>query len=145
MANYRNHLRQARHNEAFAAQLAADKSLPYFDWLITVCFYAAVHYAEALFYFQPEIQHTESACPVDEERHAYRARMLRRTAGEQCYRSYRKLRDASYNVRYLGLAMQRPNDIAVHYYTLADAQRMFSDALANVRIAVESRFPGHTP
>lgn len=138
MANYPIHLRQARHNEAFAAQLAADTALPFFDWLITVCFYAAVHYAEALFYFQPGIVHTESACPAGEVRHAYRARMLRQIAGHKCWHSYRKLLDASYNVRYLGLAMQHPNQIAVQYYTRADARRMYSEMLANVREAAQS-------
>ncbi len=144
MANYPNHWRQAQHNEAFAAELAGHDPLPYLDWLITVSFYAAVHYAEALFFFQEGIVHTESACPDQMSQHAFRMRKIREILGKQCWKSYRKLQVSSYNVRYLGLAQEKPADIAVQYYSLQDAKRMYSVHLRKVRDAIQQELDQST-
>jgi hypothetical protein len=134
MANLLDHLNQAEHNESFAAQLDGDPDLRYWDWLITVAFYAAVHYVEALFFVHREIGHTETACP-DLDRHAFRARKVKDLLGTKCWRSYRKLQDSSYNVRYLDLA--KPTKIAVQYYSRNDAKNMYSTHMAKVRDAVK--------
>jgi hypothetical protein len=136
MANYLDHLNQAEHNESFAAQLDANPNLQHWDWLITVAFYAAVHYVEALFFFHNDIVHTELACP-EHDKHAFRARKVRALLGDKCWRSYRKLQDASYNARYLAFA--QPTKIAVQYYSRNDAKNMYSIHLATMRDAVKQQ------
>jgi hypothetical protein len=138
MANLRNHLDQAEHNKSFAAQLDADPALSHWDWLITVAFYAAVHYVEALFFLDPDIGHTEEACPDGLSEHAYRAGKVKDLLGKDCWKSYRNLQNASYNVRYLGLAQKQPANIAVDYYSCDDAKRMYSVHLSIVRNAVQA-------
>lgn len=138
MANWDNHLRQAEHNERLAAQLNADLQLRHWDWLITIAFYAAVHYVEAAFFFIDEIVHTETACK-DTDRHAFRATQVRHHLGDGCWRSYRKLQIASYNVRYLALAEQQPANTAIQYYPLDEARRFYTMHLAQVRQTVKDR------
>jgi hypothetical protein len=135
MANLPDHLRQAQHNETFAEQLYQDGHLQHWDWLITVCFYAAVHYAEALFFACSAFTHTESV-PNGKDKHAFREKKVLDILGHDCYRSYRKLRLSSHDVRYLGQSKQRPGQIAIHYYSLADARKMYSSHLPKVREAV---------
>jgi len=60
MANLTDHLDQARHNEKLAQNLLNDPDLQHWDWLITIAFYTAVHYAEAVFFVN--FGHTESTC-----------------------------------------------------------------------------------
>lgn len=135
MANLLNHLNQAKHNEIFAKQLDADTRLIHWDWLITVSFYAAVHYLEALFFVHSDIVHTELAC-VTGDLHAFRAAKVRQLLGRDCWKSYRRLLDASYNVRYLGLADREPDKLAVDYYSSDEARRMYRVHLSKVRDAV---------
>lgn len=134
MANWDNHLKQAQHNERLAAQMEANPDLKHWDWLITIAFYAAVHYVEAAFFFT-NIGHTEQACQ-DGDMHAFRARNVQVHLDKDSWKSYRKLQNASYNVRYLALAQQQPTDIAIHYYSLADAKQFFTTHLAQVRETV---------
>lgn len=42
------HLTQARHNEDFLKIVSEASPNNYFDWKITVCFYASLHYLRAL-------------------------------------------------------------------------------------------------
>lgn len=133
MANLLDHLEQAKHNESFAAQLDADPGLQHWDWLITVAFYAAVHYVEALFFMHSDIVHTQSAC-TGHDKHAFRASKVKDLLGTGCWRSYRKLQTSSYNARYLAFA--QPAKIAVQYFSRDDAKRMYSVNLSNVRNAV---------
>ncbi len=136
MANLLDHLKQAEHNKSFAEELDVNPDLRHWDWLITAAFYAAVHYVEALFFLDPGIVHTEEACPDSVTEHAYRAGKVKELLGNECWKSYRNLQDASYNVRYLGLARKRPAKIAIDYYTRDDAKRMYSVHLSKVRDAV---------
>ena len=138
MANWDNHFRQAKHNEALAGQLEATSDLRHWDWLITTAFYAAVHYVEAAFFFISDIVHTETAC-LNGDKHAFRTRGVRSNLGNECWRSYRKLQEASYNVRYLALANTQPLDIAIKYYSLNDAKDLYNLHLAKVRQCVEAK------
>ena len=131
MANLPDHLNQAKHNETLAEKLIAE-DLRHWDWLITIAFYAAVHYAEAVFFI--EFGHTETACRTG-DKHAYRARKVKELFGGECWRSYRKLQTSCYNVRYLGLADRKPGEIAVRYYSLEQAKQMYNDDLTKFREA----------
>ena len=43
-----HHIEQAKHNELFLADLEIDYPTIYFDWKVTICFYIAIHYLQAL-------------------------------------------------------------------------------------------------
>lgn len=43
-----HHIDQAKHNESLLSDLEIDHPTIYFDWKVTVCFYVALHYLQAL-------------------------------------------------------------------------------------------------
>lgn len=134
MADYLDHIHQAEHNEKFGEHLLSQ--LPQFrDWLITVSFYAAIHYVEASFAQKPDIGHTETRAPEEVSQHQFRQEMVRREFGNECWKSYRKLRDASRNVRYLVLGLKGKPGIATDYYNLGDAGNFFRNDLRVVKRA----------
>lgn len=137
MADLLDHIKQAKHNQGFAEQLDRDQGLRHWDWLITIAFYSAIHYVEA-FFVTTSIGHTEKACR-NENQHSFRQQTVRTFLGHNCWKSYRKLQDASYYVRYLAHAIskQKPG-IAVTYYSRRDASDMLKLELKNIREAVEA-------
>jgi hypothetical protein len=135
MASLIDHLRQAQHNEALAGDLDSPGGLKYRDWLITVAFYAAVHYVEALFTTVKTIGHTETACPASESRHRFRQEKVQTQLGKKPWESYRKLRIASEDVRYLYSRFGKVGT-GPDYYDCEDAKRFFRHDLKVVRDAV---------
>jgi hypothetical protein len=139
MANLVDHMNQAEHNQELAEQLDQDQSLQHWDWLITISFYAAVHYVEAFLEGVPSIGHTETACKKN-NLHAFRKKAVLKHLGRDCFRSYRDLLEASYAVRYLGRAIKhRKPGIATTYYTRQDASEMLNKDLKKIREAVEAK------
>jgi hypothetical protein len=131
MADFLDHIHQAEHNEALGEILATQ--LPnYRDWLITVSFYAAIHYVEADFARDPDIGHSVASQRENETPHDCRKRLVRRKYSRECWKSYRELYEASHNVRYLACA--RPGR-AIDYYTRQDTERFFRHHLRVVREA----------
>lgn len=137
MADLVDHYGQAQHNEEFAESLNAQPDLAYWDWLITVSFYAAVHYVEAYFSTVSSLGHSEQACGKLSP-HTFRARAVKEHL-RACWRSYRKLQDASWNVRYLALANQGQSGLAVSYYSRRDASRMYDVHLDTIRETVNKK------
>lgn len=85
------HLEQAKHNEDFAKALFALKS-PHYDWVITLCFYSALHY---IYYkIAPDHilnSHTElDACIRKEYKN-----------NPTIWAKYAKIKNSSENCRYL--------------------------------------------
>lgn len=134
MADLVDHVAQAKHNLDCASKLLNDTQCR--DWAITAAFYAAVHFAEAGF-TATEIGHSDAKRPQNEEPHSYRARLVREKFGDACYRSYRKLRVASYNVRYLADWSARPG-MSLDYYTQADAARFVTVELPAIWQEIQS-------
>ena len=134
MANLPDHVGQAKHNLACAEKFLLDGSCN--DWAITSAFYSALHFAEAGFAVT-KIEHTELSCPRDEDRHTYRERMVRKEFGESCWKSYRKLRSASYNVRYLALWDSGRVGTASSYFNPQDVAQFVKRELPLVRKEVE--------
>ncbi len=134
MANLPDHVAQAKHNLACAAKFLQDGTCN--DWAITSAFYSALHFAEAGFAFT-EIEHTESSCPRDEDRHSYRERMVRKKFGEPCWRSYHKLRNASFNVRYLAMWDSGQVGTALSYYSPQDVTQFVKRELSMVRAEIQ--------
>jgi hypothetical protein len=133
MADLVDHVAQAKHNLACASKFLTDAQCR--DWAITAAFYAAVHFAEAGFTAN-EVGHSDAKRPQNEEPHSYRERMVREKFGEECYRSYRKLRTASNNVRYLADWSARPG-MSLDYYPQSAAERFINVDLSLVRQKIQ--------
>lgn len=135
MADLVDHIAQAKHNLACAGKLIRDTHCR--DWAITATFYSAVHFAEAGFTAVPDVGHSDIRRPTDEEPHAYRERLIREKYGEACYRSYRKLRIASYNVRYLA-GWQTRTETSLGYYDQTAAEKFLTVELPRVRSEIQN-------
>ena len=77
-----DHIAQAKHNEEFASYLKS--KLTYKDWIITVCFYAALHYVESIFFNIPSVRHTVTTIPIEPttgkkrcSEHAWRMKLVK--------------------------------------------------------------------
>lgn len=134
MAEFIDHLNQAKHNLSCAQKFLKDPSCR--DWSITATFYSAVHFAEAGFTATP-VLHTEQTNNSDMGAHAYRSNMVNKHFGKDCWKSYRKLVDASYNVRYLGLWKSKIGG-ALTYYSPEDVKNFIEKDLSLVRREIQS-------
>lgn len=140
MADLVDHVRQAAHNEACAKFLLHDKP-EYRDWAITAAFYSAVHLVEACFSTMQEIGHTETADDRadDEGKHQFRERKVRELA-RGAHKSYRKLREASYNVRYIPKVAAGGGQVALDYYDEQAARLFIERDLSTIRMELQSAF-----
>ncbi len=127
MPDVPDHISQAIHNRQCAAKFLAGCR----DWAITAAFYAAIHYVEAGL-VATEVEHSNISCPPDEALHDYRQRMVQEKFGDVCFRSYRKLRQASWSVRYLTKSMTNPGT-ALSYYSQDDVKRFLEVELPTIK------------
>ena len=133
MATYKDHLSQAKHNECLCKYLAEDPSLDYKDWLITAAFYSALHYIEANLYADPSTpRHVDTSCPPGYSKHDWRLRLVAENYSLECYKSYKKLFDASMAVRYLENWRRQPG-AAMNYYLDATAKLFYTRDLQQVK------------
>lgn len=133
------HIYQAHHNEHCASFLIGNKP-EYRDWAITATFYSAVHLVEACFTTESSIQHTETASDrgKGEEKHSYRARKVRELA-KPAYQDYRKLMEASQDVRYL--SSQHPlATTSADYYSHDTVKDMVESVLPRIRQQLQIAF-----
>lgn len=123
MAIEGEHLTLAGHNVQLATELASQPGMPYKDWVITVTFYAAVHYVEARL-GKRFGWHGEKI--TGDSPHTARLRKLK-DAGYplNCQRAYEHLRNASQNVRYLL--------VPASHYSEADVLTFLQDDLQDLR------------
>ena len=84
------HLALAHANEEFLGEI---RSTGHLDWTVTVLFYTALHYADAV------LARFHSAHPTD---HQDRARQLSSPSYSSLHDSYRRLQDRSRAARYEG-------------------------------------------
>jgi len=94
MPQYKQHRAQAEHNKKLLSHLTEQgKQSEYGDWYITVAFYAALHYFEAVISVKPvnELSHSRN--------HAVRNRVMLTTFGA-LYRPYAVLYRLSRSARY---------------------------------------------
>ena len=136
MADLLAHVEQARHNETCANLiLATDVNAR--DWAITAAFYSAVHLVEAGFTTMHNIGHSEMAADRGKRGlHKYREdKML--GVSRPAYDSYRKLSNASYNVRYLPSTAPGGSLFALLYYKEPEVRKMLEVYLPTVRSELE--------
>lgn len=133
MATAAAHRKQAQHNEQLA-ELLANSHIEYKDWLITCCFYAAVHYVEEKLYSMPVV-HGDSSVPPkqpgvpDYTIHDWRQNLVF-LHFRLAFKSYRELRNASKIARYL------PTDASVSatdYFTDEQAVEFLKTHLQRVK------------
>jgi len=105
MPSYQAHLYQAQHNEQLLSELVAN--LSYKDWVVTVAFYTAMHYVEAHFFNDPNIIHSDTSIPIDNQGkwlhtpHVWRMELLRNNYPQDVWKSFRSLYNESRIARYL--------------------------------------------
>jgi len=133
MANFVDHIDQARHNLQCARNFSQGTNCK--DWAITAAFYSALHYVEAGFEAMG-FGHTDQNRPTDESAHSYRTRELRKKFGLDCYKSYRKLSVASYQVRYLA-EWQTRSGIATSYFSLIDIDKFINEDVEKVKNEIQ--------
>lgn len=138
MASLIDHLHQAKHNAACAAKLLNEKA--YRDWAIPATFYAAIHFAEAGF-TATDVGHSENKGAQADSPHDVREQLVREKFGNTCWRSYRKLREASRNVRYLP-DWQIKSGTALEYYQHTDAVRFLTEELPRVQGEIQKAIKG---
>ena len=140
MADLISHIDQAKHNEK-CANLLLNNAPEFRDWAITAAFYAAVHLVEACFASRDDIRHTEIALDraKGEEMHGYRLRKVEKLAGKRAYRSYKKLYNASRDVRYLAKGSDKAL-LAIEYYDEEATRRLVQGDLSHVRTELERAF-----
>lgn len=134
MASLQAHLRQAQHNEKLAQELLA--SMEYKDWIITITFYAAIHYVEAAFFKNSEIVHTEISITPNYPGgyYGYRSDQILQYYPE-IYPSYHKLYQQSRIARYLYFPADREflEEPVQEYFSDSDVEGFFQDDLATIR------------
>lgn len=90
------HIEKSRHNEDLAYLLSSKTA--YFDWAVTILFYAAVHYVDAVL----------SVSRVDPLSHEQRHTAMRVNGTlRHVFKQYRTLETLSRNARYFALPMGR--------------------------------------
>lgn len=134
MADFIDHVDQAIHNLQCAKLFFANRSCG--DWAITAAFYSALHFVEAGFTSTPII-HSEQSKSQDQSSHNFRENEIHKLYDEKCWRSYRKLFEACYNVRYLALWRKGKQGVALHYYQSDDITRFIDIDVENVREGVQ--------
>ena len=125
MASRRLHVRQAKHNERLIDHLDINKTT-FHDWIVTITFYAALHYIEVDFAQKPHIGHSTS--------HRERSRRVQREYNLQIYRSYRELYNNSRIARYLWNPVTRTDvQQGYKYFSRQNIQDFYNVDLKNIK------------
>ncbi len=124
MASRTLHVRQAKHNELLINHLDINKTI-FHDWVVTITFYAALHYIEADFAQKSHIGHSTS--------HRERNRLVQREYNLQIYRSYRELYNNSRIARYLWNPVSRTVRQGYKYFSRQDIQVFYNIDLTNIK------------
>jgi hypothetical protein len=136
VADFIDHLNQAKHNLECAKSFLKIRNAH--DWAITAAFYSAIHFVEAGFTAINSIEHTEVATPRHMSHHEFRQRTVLQHFGNDCYRNYRKIKEASHNVRYLALHRSQTG-ISLDYYPPIEASRFVNENVNKVRRDVQNK------
>ena len=133
MGSFIDHLNQAKHNIACAEEFLDNCDC--YDWAVTAAFYAALHFVEAGFTCTP-VGHTETHRPSRKQPHTHRLEMVKDHFGTPCWKHFRKLYNASLQVRYLDVSKA---GIATDFLKITDARRFVTGNLAEVRKEVHNK------
>jgi len=130
-----DHIAQANHNEEFASYLKS--KLTYKDWIITVCFYAALHYVESIFFNIPSVRHTVTTIPIEPttgkkrcSEHAWRMKLVKDNFSQRVYIHFKKLYTNSLTARYLET---NRSGLSSSYFSDQDALNAFDRDLQTIK------------
>lgn len=130
-ADFIAHINQGHHNYRCAKSLSVT---PYQDWAITAAFYAAIHFAEACFTTRGGYEDINQL----DEKHYVRLERVRRES-KDAYHDYRKLYNASKNVRYLIGSQAESGKLASEFYNSRDVIT-FVKSVDNIIEALQTTF-----
>ena len=117
MASQTSHLKQAEHNHELANELASQEPIKYIDWVITILFYATVHYFES--YWANSGIHSDD----HKDRKINIERFFNRDVGIRS--KYKTLSNNCWLVRYLNKDVTN-SDIAISYFDEKDINDFFN-------------------
>lgn len=138
MASYNMHWEQAEHNQELVNELVGQtRPIRYRDWAVTIAFYAAIHYVEALLDWGYQY-HTDQE---PSRRHGIRARKVEKVLTEvPVGAEYRNLLNTSITLRYLfdkGRAIALPS---ARWITDKDVEKLAIVALEKIKNSVMCQF-----
>lgn len=96
------HISKADNNLEFLNSFYNEES-EYYDWIITILFYSALHYIEAYFALRTHIGGTEMQSTDGEANHSVRKNLVRRFLKSH-YHKYKTLYQLSIEARYTNLS-----------------------------------------
>lgn len=146
MAEFQVHISQAQHNESLAQYLLSLTKVQFHDWAITASFYSAIHYVEARFIDEADVNHSETSIPIGEDKkleytpHGWRQRVVRDRFTKRTWKAFRKLRETSEIARYLsygrmgrlkGVTFERAP--AVQIFQPKDAENLYNRDLQSIK------------
>jgi len=131
MAAEREHLKQAWHNTILSKELSDQKQVHYRDWIITVSFYAALHFVEAWLSTTEMVSAVryKNSNNVKKSIHKIRSDLVKNNTDRSTAHSYKQLYTMSMQARYL---MNNGAIAAYNYFDNSDAERAVSDYLVNI-------------
>jgi len=129
MADFLEHLWQAKHNQQFATSTLTTRP-DFRDWAITSAFYSALHYAEACFSTRRDIPTPN----IDENLHAFRLQLIKYEA-PRAQGPYRRLQNACWDVRYMTTRIRW-----TEIYTVEKARELVTGDLPRCREELERAF-----
>ncbi|MBI2788714.1 MAG: hypothetical protein HYX59_08535 [Elusimicrobia bacterium] len=143
MAHARTHYQQALHNKRISHELIARADIGGHDWAITACFYALIHYFEAILFFLDE-KHSESSIPRDANTgkqafttHTWRERLIEKYSSPAAAKTFSKMRNLSQTMRYLSnISGNAFKDVpAIQVCDLASAKKAVDDAFRDFEMS----------
>jgi hypothetical protein len=130
------HIRQAKHNLECAERFLSNAECR--DWAITAAFYAAIHFVEAGLTSYPDAELKGSL--GDDSYHNRRQDLVRTKFGPECFKRYRKLREASQNVRYLAdWGRKSSTGISLGYYSVENAIEMVTEHVTIIKNEIQQQ------
>jgi len=130
MTDFVSYIKQSKYNEEIAKYLL--NSTKFHDWSITVAFYSAIHFVNAGLCFEGLVINFQTTNNNDSI-HAQRQRLVQSTYGNNCYKSYRRLRMASNEVRYLEKYRGIDDIPSLSYYDKNEAKVFFEKDLSCIK------------
>lgn len=133
MPDWTQHSSQAEHNADCAKAMLKDPR--FLDWAVIAAFYAALHFVEVGRQFIAD--DSLNGLPDDDESlHIQRQNFVEKHVGHDCYVSYRKLRIASENARYLNSIGTHPGPMNL-VFRKPNVEKLINEDLEFVRSEVE--------
>jgi hypothetical protein len=127
------HLEQAKHNERLIGFLDVHTS-PFLDWIVTIAFYAALHYVEAFFYNHAPVRHSDN--------HQHRVSLLRTYAPNVAvFKTYERMYNWSRLARYISPTASVQGKPVSSRFSRQDVETLISSDLPFIKQELGFQIP----